>query len=140
MNRYEWKLNVRKPVMTHLPIPYPKVIYGKNSRFKILDLLKKDSIHKICIFSSHTVYQSGALDKILEGLMDKDVVLVHKIPSDPGTTCIDQLAEKAKFSQHMLTEAELKEFDLHMAALAATLQEKPWLLRWLLRLVFAIER
>lgn len=102
MNRYEWKLNVRKPVMTHLPIPYPKVIYGKNSRFKILDLLKKDSIHKICIFSSHTVYQSGALDKILEGLMDKDVVLVHKIPSDPGTTCIDQLAEKAKGCQAVL--------------------------------------
>lgn len=50
-----------------------------------------------------------------------------------------QLAQKAKYSQHTLTEKELKKFDLHMAVLAGRLQKKPWLIRWLLRLIFAIE-
>lgn len=49
------------------------------------------------------------------------------------------LAEKAKYSQHKLTKKELAAFDLHMKALAAKLQKKPWLIRWLLRLTFAIE-
>lgn len=49
------------------------------------------------------------------------------------------LAEKAKFSQHTLTEEELNAFLLHMAALAAKLRKKPWLIRWLLRLLWAIE-
>ena len=49
------------------------------------------------------------------------------------------LAEKAKFSQHTLTEAELSEFDSHMRRLAMKLYEKPWLLRWLLRFILAIE-
>jgi len=50
------------------------------------------------------------------------------------------LAEKAKYSQHTLTEKELTAFDLHMKALALKLQKKPWLIRWLLRLTFAIEK
>lgn len=49
------------------------------------------------------------------------------------------LAEKAKYSQYTLTEEELTEFDLYMTALAAKIQKKPWLLRWLLRLFWAIE-
>lgn len=52
---------------------------------------------------------------------------------------LQELAEKAKFSQHTLTEEELHAFDLHMALLADRLQKKPWLIKWLLRLFWAIE-
>ena len=52
---------------------------------------------------------------------------------------LHSLAEKAKFSQHTLTEEELGTFDSYMAKLAASLRKKPWLIRWLLRLTLAIE-
>lgn len=52
---------------------------------------------------------------------------------------LHELAEKAKYSQHTLTAEELGQFDRYMTDLAAALQEKPWLLRWLLRLTLAIE-
>lgn len=54
-------------------------------------------------------------------------------------TRLYKLAEKAKYSQHTITEEELRDFDRHMKELAAMLQSKPWLTRWLLRLIFAIE-
>lgn len=50
-----------------------------------------------------------------------------------------KLAEKAKYSQHTITAEELQEFDSYMAELSEILRGKPWLVRWLLRLVFAIE-
>lgn len=48
------------------------------------------------------------------------------------------LAEKAKFSQHTLTEAELQEFYGQLAFLMQQLRKKPWLVQWMLRLIFAI--
>lgn len=49
-----------------------------------------------------------------------------------------ELAEKAKFSQHRLQSEELAAFRAHLNALNGELQKKPWIYRWLLRLVFAI--
>lgn len=50
-----------------------------------------------------------------------------------------KLAEKAKYSQHTIAAEELQEFDSHLAELSEILWGKPWLVRWLLRLLFAIE-
>lgn len=49
------------------------------------------------------------------------------------------LAEKAAFSQHTLTEAELAEFDAWFEEARQQLRQKPWLLRMWIRLVYAIE-
>jgi len=52
---------------------------------------------------------------------------------------LKELAEKAKFSQHTLTEEELEEFRREMRLLSGKLKEKPWPVHTLLCLVFAIE-
>lgn len=50
-----------------------------------------------------------------------------------------QLAEKAKFSQHSLTDSERSAFDDYLVICKAGLAKKPLLLRFLIRLIFAIE-
>lgn len=49
------------------------------------------------------------------------------------------LAEKAAFSQHSLTEEELAAFDDWFRRANEALLEKPWLIQFLLRLIFAVE-
>ncbi len=53
----------------------------------------------------------------------------------PGT--LETLAQKARFSQHTLTKAELAEFDAYRRTLSAVPMGKAR--RWLLRLIFAVE-
>lgn len=48
------------------------------------------------------------------------------------------LAEKAAFSQHMLTRQELEEFDLWLAQAEQALRKEPWLLQLVIRLIWAI--
>ncbi len=52
---------------------------------------------------------------------------------------LKRLAEKAKFSQHMLTAEELACFDQYLLEQSQRLGEKPLVSRWLLRLFWAIE-
>jgi len=49
-----------------------------------------------------------------------------------------QLAEKAKFSQHTLTEEELARMDAYLEQAQQALSKKPWLLRLALRLIWAV--
>ena len=49
-----------------------------------------------------------------------------------------QLALKARFSQHMLTDRELGSFDLALAALREELRKKAWYWQLVYRLVFAL--
>ena len=48
------------------------------------------------------------------------------------------LAEKAKFSQHTLTEEELAQMDAYLAEARRLLQKKPWPLRFAIRLIWAV--
>ncbi len=48
------------------------------------------------------------------------------------------LADKAAFSQHELTESEIAQFDGWIHAAQQKLLDKPWPVKWLLRLIFAI--
>ncbi len=52
---------------------------------------------------------------------------------------LKELAEKAKFSQHTLTAAELQEFALWLEQARNDLQEKPWIVRLAIRLIWAVE-
>lgn len=48
------------------------------------------------------------------------------------------LAEKAKFSQHTLTDGELAAFAIYLQECNGKLGEKPWIWRGILRLIFAM--
>ncbi len=48
------------------------------------------------------------------------------------------LAEKAAFSQHQLTREELAQFDAWFPKASQALLKKPWLIQFLLRLIFAV--
>lgn len=52
---------------------------------------------------------------------------------------LEELAEKAVFSQHTLTVNELMEFDAWLEEAGRALNEKPWILRILIRLIWAVE-
>lgn len=52
---------------------------------------------------------------------------------------LKELAEKAKFSQHTLTEKELQELEAWLEQAGKCLQEKPWIVRLVLRLIWAVE-
>ena len=52
---------------------------------------------------------------------------------------LEELAEKAVFSQHTLTVSELMEFDAWLEEAGQALNEKPWIQRNLIRLIWAVE-
>ena len=52
---------------------------------------------------------------------------------------LEELAEKAMFSQHTLTADELMEFDAWLKEASRRLREKPWIQRVMIRLIWAIE-
>lgn len=60
-------------------------------------------------------------------------LLSRKVPEE-----LVQLAEKAKFSQHTLTEEELARMDAYLEQAQQTLSQKPWLLKLALRLIWAV--
>ncbi|MBP3304669.1 MAG: lasso peptide biosynthesis protein [Oscillospiraceae bacterium] len=52
---------------------------------------------------------------------------------------LEELAEKAVFSQHTLTVSELMEFDAWLEEAGQALDDKPWIQRILIRLIWAVE-
>ena len=52
---------------------------------------------------------------------------------------LKELAEKAKFSQHTITMEELAEFNLWLEQARSCLKGKPWIVRLVLRLVYAVK-
>ena len=51
---------------------------------------------------------------------------------------LEELAEKAKFSQHTLTQEELAVFDEWIALAQDALRRRNWLIRIVIRLIFAV--
>ena len=49
-----------------------------------------------------------------------------------------ELAEKAKFSQHILTAEERRQFSVFLEKARIALAEKPFVLRWAIRLIWAV--
>ncbi len=52
---------------------------------------------------------------------------------------LEALAEKAKFSQHTLTAQELRAFDVWLQQAKLAMAAKPWPLRFVIKLIWAIE-
>lgn len=52
---------------------------------------------------------------------------------------LEDLAEKAAFSQHTLTEDELQSFSTWLQSASQALQSKPWLWRTVRKLIFAVQ-
>ena len=63
---------------------------------------------------------------------------MNKLTKQPIPRELEELAEKAKFSQHTLTEGELAQFDTWLEQAQQALSKKPWLLRLALRLIWAV--
>ncbi len=66
------------------------------------------------------------------------VVSMSRILKEEPPEELFELAEKAKFSQHTITVAERMEFDRYLNQADAALSQKPWLKRWLIRLLWAV--
>ena len=62
-----------------------------------------------------------------------------RLAKEMPTERLRELTEKAKFSQHILTDEELEEYIRHLSLLSEKLKKKPIFIRWLLRLIFATE-
>lgn len=66
------------------------------------------------------------------------VVRLSKLIKEEPPEDLYELAEKAKFSQHTLTAGERMAFDLYLRHANEELNQKPWLKRWLIRLIWAV--
>lgn len=71
--------------------------------------------------------------------MWQEVKRMARITGRTAPAELRELAEKAKFSQHTLTAAELQEFALWLEQARNDLQEKPWIARLAIRLIWAVE-
>lgn len=67
----------------------------------------------------------------------QEAVYLARLTKEPPDRELFQLAQKAKYSPHTLTEAELARFSGWLEAARARLREKPLYLRLVYRLVFA---
>ena len=67
----------------------------------------------------------------------QEVVYLRRLlrSSPGGLPC--ELAQKARFSQHTLTEQELQQLQSSLDEALAEVKGKPWYTRWIYRLVFA---
>jgi len=68
-----------------------------------------------------------------------EISRLSKLLKQPIPEELEELAEKAKFSQHTLTADELAKFHEQLVALQAVQKEKGWLFRILFRWFFATE-
>jgi len=68
----------------------------------------------------------------------REVLRLAKLTKWPPSDALEALAEKAKFSQHTLTAAELREFDIWLEKATEELLKKPWPIRLAIRLIWAI--
>lgn len=62
-----------------------------------------------------------------------------RLVKEKPTERLRELTEKAKFSQHTLTDEELEEYTRELTLISEKLKKKPIFIRWLLRLIFATE-
>ena len=69
----------------------------------------------------------------------QEVKRMARLTGQTPPEALEALAEKAKFSQHTLTAAELLEFDFWMESARKKLNEKPWITRFVIKLVWAVE-
>jgi len=69
----------------------------------------------------------------------REVNRLSRLLRQPIPEELEELAEKAKFSQHTLTREEGQLFLQQIASYRTVLQSKNWFFRWVLKLVFAIE-
>jgi len=63
---------------------------------------------------------------------------MNKLTKQPIPRELEELAEKAKFSQHTLTEGELAQFDTWLEQAQLALSQKPWPVKLVLRLFWAV--
>ncbi len=68
----------------------------------------------------------------------RETEILARLTKQPPPERLEQLAEKAKFSQHTLSENELREFELWLGAAQKALKKQPWPVRLVLRLIWAI--
>ncbi len=69
----------------------------------------------------------------------REVKKLAKLRGEKPPQRLRALAEKAKFSQHVLTDEELAEFDQYLRESSQILAEKPLWRRWLVKLIFAVK-
>lgn len=82
------------------------------------------------------MYRGGANRRALA--MWREVTLCAKLLKRKAPGELEALAQKAKFSQHTLTAQELMVFDTWLREAKRQLKDKPWYLRLLYGLVFAL--
>ncbi len=68
----------------------------------------------------------------------QEAEILAKLTRQPAPAPLEELAEKAKFSQHTITDAELKEFNCWILAARKKLKERPFAVRFVLQLIFAV--
>ena len=68
----------------------------------------------------------------------QETELISRLLKQPPPEALENLAQRAKFSQHTLTAGELNRFKTHLAAARKQLQTAPWYRRLLYRYVYAV--
>ena len=68
----------------------------------------------------------------------REVRLVARLQGISVPKELEQLAEKARFSQHTLTKEELAQFDTFLREGTAALEQRPWYLWLIYRFVYAV--
>ena len=62
-----------------------------------------------------------------------------RVLKQPYPEVLDNLAQKAKFSQHRIRSEELEQFEVYRASLASRIRSKPWYQRLILKWLLAVE-
>jgi hypothetical protein len=81
--------------------------------------------------------RSGKPNRRALALWQEDVLLSHLLHKEPSRE-LEELACKAKFSQHTLSNEELEQFRRDLARIRRQLHEKPWYLQLVYRFVWAV--
>ena len=68
----------------------------------------------------------------------REAEVMAKLLGEPVPDPVKELAQKAKFSQHTLTEGELAEMEGYISDSVSALASRPWYLRLVYRYVFAV--
>ncbi len=68
----------------------------------------------------------------------KEAEILARLTKQPLPEHLEKLAEKAKFSQHILTSPELAEFDCWLKGARRALKKRPWPAVFFLRLIWAV--
>jgi hypothetical protein len=82
--------------------------------------------------------RQSAVPNQLALLLWRDVTLHAKLLHKKAPRTLERLAQKAKFSQHTLTEDELRQFDRCRLDCLQALKEKPWYLQPVYLFLYAV--